>query len=54
MIRLAGSSYTDILILEGTGRDLARKKIRRESMQGALISTTLIMGIPVLRICFFI
>ena len=49
MIRLAGSSYTGILILEGTGRDLAKSKIRRESMQGALISTSLILGIPVLR-----
>jgi len=49
MIRLAGSTYTGILILEGTGRDLAKSKIRRESMQGALICTTLIIGIPVLR-----
>ena len=49
MIRLAGSTYTGILILEGSGRDLAKSRISRESIQGALISTTLIMGIPVLR-----
>jgi len=49
MIRLAGSAYTGILILEGTGSDLVKSKIRRESMQGALISTSLILGIPVLR-----
>ena len=49
MIRLAGSSYTGILILEGTGKDLARSELSRAAMQGALINITLIMGIPVLR-----
>jgi len=49
MIRLANSKYRGILILEGTGRDIAASGIRREAMQGALISTTLILGIPVLR-----
>jgi len=49
MIRLASSKYTGILILEGTGRDLANSGMRRESIQGALISTSLILGIPVLR-----
>ena len=49
MIRLASSKYRGILILEGTGRDIAASGIRREAMQGALISTTLILGIPVLR-----
>ena len=49
MIRLANSEHTGILILEGTGRDLTNSGMRRESIQGALISTSLIMGIPVLR-----
>lgn len=49
MIRIAGSKYKGILILEGTGRDLADSGMRRESIQGALISTSLILGIPVLR-----
>ena len=49
MIRIAGSKYKGILILEGTGRDLADSGMRRESLQGALISTSLILGIPVLR-----
>jgi len=49
MIRLANSEHTGILILEGTGRDLTNCGMRREAIQGALISTTLVMGIPVLR-----
>jgi DNA excision repair protein ERCC-4 len=49
MIRLANSDLTGILILEGPGRDLSNSAMRRESIQGALISTSLILGIPVLR-----
>jgi ERCC4-type nuclease len=49
MIRLASCPYTGILILEGTGRDLADSGMRREAMQGALITVTLILGIPLLR-----
>jgi len=47
--RLANSRYKPVLILEGTGRDLSENGIRREAMQGALISISLIYGIPVLR-----
>ncbi|UCD81906.1 MAG: hypothetical protein JSW26_10905 [Desulfobacterales bacterium] len=49
MIRLANSNLRSTLILEGTGRDLAESGIRRESIQGALITITLILGIPLLR-----
>jgi DNA excision repair protein ERCC-4 len=49
MIRLAGVPQAKALILEGTGKDSMRVNIRREAMQGALITATLILGIPVLR-----
>lgn len=47
--RLAAADYEGVLILEGTGRDLAKTGLRREAMQGALISISLILGLPVLR-----
>ncbi len=47
MIRLANSDLTGILILEGTGRDLTNSGMRRESIQGALISKLLILSICV-------
>ncbi|MBC2716594.1 MAG: nuclease [Desulfobacteraceae bacterium] len=47
--RLANNRYKPVVILEGTGRDLSVNGIRREAMQGALISISLIYGIPVLR-----
>jgi len=49
MIRLAGSTLTGVLILEGTAGDTADLGITREAMQGALITVSLILGIPVLR-----
>jgi ERCC4-type nuclease len=48
-IRLANSKYKSALILEGTGKGLTEAGVSREAMQGALISTSLILGIPVLR-----
>jgi len=48
VIRLANSSFMGVLILEGTA-DAADLKMTRESMQGALITVSLILGIPVLR-----
>jgi ERCC4-type nuclease len=48
-IRLVDSQYKCILILEGTGKDLTRTGVRREAMQGALISVSIVLGIPVLR-----
>ena len=49
MIQLAGSKYKGVLILEGTGKDLLKTGVRRESLQGALITISLILGIPILR-----
>ena len=49
MIRLANSNHRGVLVLEGTGKDLTDTRMRREAMQGALITISLILGIPVLR-----
>ena len=49
MIRLAGSKSEGMLILEGTAGDIADLGMAREAMQGALITVSLILGIPVLR-----
>jgi len=49
MMRLANSTHKAVLILEGTGRDADRLGVRREALQGALITISLIFGIPVLR-----
>ena len=48
-IRLAGSKYNCVLMLEGTGRELTETGIRREAIQGALITVSIVLGIPVLR-----
>jgi ERCC4-type nuclease len=47
--RLAASEIQAALILEGTGANLAASGIRREALQGALVSVSLIFGLPVLR-----
>jgi DNA excision repair protein ERCC-4 len=49
MIRLANSTLTGVLILEGTAGDMAQVGVTREAMQGALITVSLILGIPVMR-----
>ena len=49
MIRLANSDTGSVLILEGTASDTAELGMTRESIQGALITVSLILGIPVLR-----
>jgi ERCC4-type nuclease len=49
MIRLANSTFTGVLILEGTVSDTVEIGMTREAMQGALITVSLILGIPVLR-----
>jgi ERCC4-type nuclease len=49
MIRLANTKSESVLILEGTAGDIADLGITREAMQGALITVSLILGIPVLR-----
>jgi ERCC4-type nuclease len=47
--RLAADPRTAIVILEGTAVDLASLGTRREALQGALITLSVIYGIPVLR-----
>lgn len=49
MIRMANSKSESLLILEGTAGDIADLGMTREAMQGALITVSLILGIPVLR-----
>jgi len=47
--RLAASERRSALILEGRGRDLAACRMRREAIQGALMTVSLFFGVPVLR-----
>ena len=47
--RLAYSSARAVYILEGTGKSFTNKGVRREAIQGALITISLIFGLPVLR-----
>jgi ERCC4-type nuclease len=49
MIRLANSKSESVLILEGRAGDIADLGVTREALQGALITVSLILGIPVLR-----
>ena len=49
MIRLANSKSNGVLILEGTASDTVDIGMTREAMQGALITVSLILGIPILR-----
>jgi ERCC4-type nuclease len=49
MTQLAMSPLNGVLVLEGSSRDLKPSGVRREALQGALITTSLILGIPVLR-----
>jgi ERCC4-type nuclease len=49
MIRLANSKFMGMLILEGTAVDTIGLGISRSSMQGALITVSVILGIPILR-----
>ncbi|MGA9750629.1 MAG: ERCC4 domain-containing protein [Acidobacteriota bacterium] len=46
---LANSGRMTLMILEGPPSSLAHSGIRREALQGALITISLIYGIPVLR-----
>jgi ERCC4-type nuclease len=49
MIRLVNSTSTGVLILEGGSGDLTAIGMTREALQGALITISIILGIPVLR-----
>jgi ERCC4-type nuclease len=48
-IRLASSDSSPVLVLEGTHYDPEKPAVSREAVQGALISISLVLGIPVLR-----
>jgi len=47
--KLACNRMLGIIILEGSSNSLAKTNMRREALQGALITVTIIFGIPVLR-----
>ncbi len=47
--RLKASPLRPFLILEGMAADLSETGMRREALQGALITLSLVLGIPVLR-----
>jgi len=48
-LRLLSSPYRSIFVLEGTVSNLQALGMRRESIQGAIISLTVLLGIPLLR-----
>jgi ERCC4-type nuclease len=48
-IALSNSGQPALLIIEGRGSDLATSRMTREAIQGALITISLILGLPVLR-----
>ncbi|WP_295392131.1 ERCC4 domain-containing protein [uncultured Thiodictyon sp.] len=48
-LRLAQAPLRTAVILEGSTRDLAECRMRREAIQGALVALTLFLGIPLLR-----
>lgn len=47
--RLVAAPQRGIMIIEGVASDLAASKMRREALQGALISLTVYFGLSVLR-----
>jgi DNA excision repair protein ERCC-4 len=47
--RLVRSGLPSALILEGRGKDLENCRVRREALQGAMISLSLVYRLPVLR-----
>jgi ERCC4-type nuclease len=48
-LRLAQAPLRTAIILEGRSEDLADSHMRREAIQGALVTLTLFLGIPLLR-----
>ncbi|MFH0992564.1 MAG: ERCC4 domain-containing protein [bacterium] len=47
--KLASNPMRSVVILEGTAEDLTHSRMSREAIQGALITITIILGIPLLR-----
>ena len=48
-VRLAAARYRAVVVLEGGSSALAGTRMRREAVQGALISLSVLLGIPILR-----
>lgn len=48
-LRLANAELPAALILEGSARDLASSGMRAEAIQGALVTVSLFIGLPLLR-----
>lgn len=48
-LRLVQSEYHPVVILEGSSKDITDFAIRREAVQGALITLSIFFGLPVLR-----
>lgn len=48
-LRLAATPLRPAIILEGTGREFAGCNMRREAIQGALVTVSLFCGVPLLR-----
>ncbi len=48
-IRLASADPAPVLLLEGTSYEAGSFGVSREAVQGALISISLVLGIPILR-----
>jgi len=47
--QLASFPLRSVYILEGTAKDLLKSEMRREAIQGALITLSVLLGIPILR-----
>jgi ERCC4-type nuclease len=47
--RLIGGPLRPVILLEGTGHDIAGSGMTREAIQGALITVAVMFGIPLLR-----
>jgi DNA excision repair protein ERCC-4 len=47
--RLASGPLRPVILLEGTARDLVDSGMTREAIQGALITASVLLGIPLLR-----
>ena len=48
-LRLAATTLRPAMILEGTSQDLRDSGMRREAIQGALVTVALFCGVPLLR-----
>src|ERR1039458_4971178 len=48
-LRLVNSPVRTFLILEGPASEWAQRHIKRESVQGAMLTLSVVFGIPVLR-----